>query len=146
MTRLKPLLLRWPWVVSTLVGVVLGVSAFQAGDGNMVINTTAVAAMVLTVVGILAYAAGKQFLSKVSTAVSGFEQIAAALYGPRDLEGKHQGGGLIDISRQTAEAVSVLPELKREVEEALKVAGEAKELAKLAIDRRIRAEPRGDEP
>jgi hypothetical protein len=123
------LLLRWPWVLGTIAAGVLLLTAFQ---GEMVINSQAVSALVLSAIGLAILSVIRNFAKKASAAIDQFGEVMGALYGPKDGNGERSNNGYLAKIDRITTAVERIPDLEEKIENVAVEAATAASAARLA--------------
>lgn len=111
--------LRWPWVVGTLVAVVL---LTTAAGGSVPITIESVA---VGIAGGMLWWNWRTTMEHRKAVDKSFGRIETALFGPEDGDGKRPLGGLVRQGAVLVEQCGAIPELTRKVDHAAVLAAMA---------------------
>jgi hypothetical protein len=111
----RPSFLRWPWVLGTLAGVVLVVSAFQGAP--TLVSPEALTFAVIGAIGLFILRAVQLVTKKATTAFEQFSELMGVLYGPKDGNGVRKNDGYLAKIDRISVTCERIPELEEQVHE-----------------------------
>ncbi len=119
--------------LAVLCLLAVGVLGLSAADASA-LQVEAVAAGVVSLVGLWALAALKKLYDRINTLVDAFPDVQTALWGARDANGRRDTGGLVRQTQEIQLSLERIEGLAQEGRQARQIAEDAKLVATTTAD------------